>query len=92
MVQTVVTNLGNPTKPEAVFSLLKRMLATASHPPLEQGHAEVVALLLEAKADAAVVDDDKESALALASKRGHEEIATSLLNAGVREEKASLSG
>lgn len=47
----------------------------------------MVALLLEAGADAAVANDDKESAVALAAKCGHEEIVGSLLDAGVREEK-----
>lgn len=45
----------------------------------------MVALLLEAKADPAVVNDDKESAVALAAKYGFEEVAVSLLNVGVRE-------
>lgn len=55
----------------------------------EQGHDEVVAYLLEAKADATVVNDDKESAVALAAKHGHEGIVVSLLNAGVRERKST---
>lgn len=43
----------------------------------------MVTLLLQAKADAAVVNEDKESAVALAAKHGHEEVVASLLEAGV---------
>lgn len=52
---------------------------------------ELVAFLLEAKADAAVVNNDKESAVALAAKYGHEQIAVSLLNAGVSGDKSRNS-
>lgn len=43
----------------------------------------MVAVLLQAEADAAVVNDDKESAVALAAKYGHREVVVSLLDAGV---------
>jgi len=43
----------------------------------------VVTLLLHAKADAAVVNEEKESAVALAAKYGHEGVGVCLLDAGV---------
>lgn len=49
----------------------------------------MVALLLQAKADAAAVNEDKESAVALAAKHGHEEVVTSLLDAGVSVSQSS---
>lgn len=49
----------------------------------QQGHADVVEALLQAAADAAAVNDDKESVVALAAKYGHRGIVISLLDAGV---------
>lgn len=71
------------------FTLLRYLSGIASRTYTKQGHAEVVALLLEAEADATALNDDKESAVALAAKYGHEEIAVSLLDAGVREKKSN---
>lgn len=43
----------------------------------------MVALLLQAKADAAVVNSERDSAVALAAKYGRDEVAVLLLDAGV---------
>lgn len=50
----------------------------------------MVAQLLEAKADPAAVNDDKESALALAAKYGHQDVVVSLLDAGVSEPETPI--
>ena len=43
----------------------------------------MVTILLQAEADAAVVNEDKESAVALAAKHGHKDVVVALLDAGV---------
>lgn len=48
-------------------------------------------MLLEAQADTAAANDDKESALALAAKYGHENVVISLLDAGVRESETATA-
>ncbi|KAM3551437.1 hypothetical protein MY1884_007721 [Beauveria asiatica] len=46
--------------------------------PLSQGYEKVVAILLEAKADPGLVDENGDTAVTVARKNGHESIAKAL--------------
>jgi len=57
-----------------------------------EGHAEVVKLLLDAKADANAKDKDQTNSLMAAASRGHTEIIDLLLDAGANVNEQNVDG
>jgi ankyrin repeat protein len=75
---TVATNYADVNAREQWYGRTALMLAAA------EGHADVVALLIDAGSDVHVLDEEGESALSLARGYGHVDVETQLVAAGAR--------
>jgi ankyrin repeat protein len=74
----IATNYADVNARERWYGRTALMLAAA------EGHAEVVALLIDAGSDLMVLDEEGESALSLARGYGHVDVETQLVAAGAR--------